>query len=319
MSMYQVDRVQYIESKDTIILFEFFLVNNIDEFIKNFEGESKAFNTSYIEERYLEKLNTLWKLSVNNKTCLLIIIYDSSADKIAFVERIRTKGGFNWDVMDFNKFQQKFIDINNMSGGTGGSKQLGSVREGNQDVFTLDILRTIGSSIDDDDDNGLTLTKELLNGLTTKGFDFDLFQYIESTGETVIYEFLKNETNYIKNYTANPMRYCWTGKFNDNKQKFISLWNAKEKLNGRLFLINYSEDIEEGIGVSEILELDNNRGLLQENKYNLTYDEFIAWMIEMNNYNSKDTDYMNKYNDKKKHYDEAFFRNWKTEKRNYGK
>ncbi len=318
MSIYQVDRVQYIESQDTIILFEFYLVDNIDNFIKEFKGESEAFKNSYIEEIYLQKLRTLWDLSVKNETNLFIIIYDEYEDKILFIERSRYKKGFTWDALDFKSFQRKFIDLNNMSG-AGESKKLGSVRQDNKDTFTLNILENISNDIDSNDDNGLALTKKLLGNFTTKGFDFDLFQYIESTGETVIYEFLKNETSYIKNYTANPMRYCWTGKPNDNKQKFISLWLASQKLNGRLFLINYSENTEEGIGISEIIDLDVSKGILQENKYNLTYHEFITLMIDMNRYDSEDMDYMKKYNYKMRSYNEIFFRNWDINKKNYGK
>ena len=319
MSIYQIDRVQYIESEDTIMIFEFFLVNDLDKFIVHFEENSKSFKESYIEKNYLKKLKFLWDLSVRNKTHLLIIIYDSRANKFAFIERIVGKEGCTWDVMDFSRFQKKFININNINGQGSKSKVLGAIKEENQDSFTLNILKTIGSYIDENDDNGITVTKKLLDGLTTKGFDFDLFQYLDSTGETIIYEFLKNETSYITNYTANPMRYCWTGEKNDNKQKFISLWNAKEVLNGRLYLINYSDNVKEGIGISEILELDVERGLLQENKYNLTYDEFIKWMIKMNNYTDQSRDYLNDYNEKRMYYDENFFKNWSAEKKNYGK
>lgn len=314
MSIYQVDRVQYIESEDKLILFEFFLVSNINEFIDSFKNEGNRFSKKFISEDYYNKLRTLYDLAVQNDAYLLIVVYDENANKILFVKRMPE---IKWNIVDFARFKEIFVGINNIDGAEKKSKKLGSVRKENKDNFVLDTLKKINCCIDENDDNGLEITKKLLGEYTTKGFDFDLFQYIETTGETIIYEFLKKETSYVSNYTAHPMRYCWTGKPRDNKQKFIGLWTVKEKLNGRLFLINYSDNLDDGIGISEILDLDIDEGIKGEYKYNLTYKEFIQWMTEMNGYNDYDTDYLKKYNSKRKHFDRKFFKNWNKNKRKY--
>ncbi|MBU5676812.1 hypothetical protein KQI88_10315 [Alkaliphilus sp. MSJ-5] len=314
LSIYQVDRVQYIKSQDKLMIFEFLMVDDIKEFIKNFKNEGNRFSENYIDYNYYNKLKALYDTSNINDTCLLIIIYDKFLKKIFYVE---CTGSFKIVITDFETFQQKFIEINNKDGEEKKSKILGSIRGENIDTFVLDTLKQINCCIDENDDNGLELTKKLLGEYTTKGFDFDLFQHIKSTGETIIYEFLKNETSYVTNYTAHPMRYCWTGKPKDNRQKFIGLWTVKEKLNGRLFLINYSDCIEDGIGISEILDLDVEKGIKEEYKYNLTYEEFINWMTQMKDYKSSDKDYLKQLNHKRKYFDESFFYDWSMNKSRY--
>lgn len=318
MSIYQIDRVQHIESSDNLVLFEFFLVRDISAFIEEFEKEPNILEMDYIEKNYLKKLNILYNLSYKYNTHFLIIIYDYNSEKILYLKRGLDKNKLNHYIINFKEFKEKFIELNNKNGKSGGSKKLGAVKENNEDKFTLNILKTLGSGITTDD-NGLALTKKTLGGLSTRGFDFDLFQYIKSTEETIIYEFLKNESPYTTNYTANPMRYCWNGKNTDNRKKFIGLWAARKKLNGRLFLINYSDNTEEGIGISEVVNLDAEKGIEEEYKYKLSYNEFISWISDMNKYKSKDKDYLIKYNHKKKHYEKDFFSNWDKEKKNYGK
>ena len=313
LNIYQIDRVQYIKSKNRLIIFEFFLVEDIGTFMHHFTQKGNKFSKEYIDENYLKKLRTLYDLA-NNNVYLIIIIYDKIEEKIFYMKQFNQ---IEFQLVLFNEFQTIFNGINNIEGEEKKSKILGSIREENTDTFVLDTLKKINSCIDENDDNGLEITKKLLGDYTTKGFDFDLFQVIETTGETIIYEFLKNETSYITNYKAHPMRYCWTGKPKDNKQKFIGLWAVKGILNGRLFLINYSDNLEDGIGISEILDLDIIEGIREEYKYNLTYQEFIDWMTEMNEYIDTDRDYLKNYNDKRKHFDADFFANWNINKKNY--
>ncbi|MFL0197743.1 hypothetical protein ACJDU8_19540 [Clostridium sp. WILCCON 0269] len=315
MGIYQIDRIQYIEKKDKLIIFEFYLVESLNEFIYKFKQQDYKFTNNYINDNYLHKLNILYDLSERKCCYLFIIIYDRKLEKIYYY--LKTEDN-EQKIMDYNEFREKFTRINNIDGVDKKSKKLGAVRKENKDTFVLETLKKIDSSINGNDDNGLEITKNMLGEYTTKGFDLDLFQYINSTDETIIYEFLKRENSGVTNYTAHPMRYCWTGYKTDNRQKFISLWNVKEKLNGRLYLINYSDDTNEGIGISEILNLDNKKGIRKEYKYNLTYDEFIGWMKMMDNYNYSDKDYLRIYNNKRKCFNEDFFHNWKYNKINYG-
>lgn len=167
------------------------------------------------------------------------------------------------------------------------SKNLGSVRENNKDKYVNEIIKNIYNLNSFDDDSGLEITKQLLNENNTTGIDLDLFQYVKTTNEYIIYEFLKRETDYVTNKTAHPMRYCWTKNRNDNKKKFISLWQTKNYFGGKLYLINYSDNKEEDISIIEVLNLNEETGFLEENKYCMCYDEFIKWIEKMNMYNKK--------------------------------
>src|SRR5699024_4508641 len=147
----------------------------------------------------------------------------------------------------------------------------------------------------------------LLGSDSTKGFDLDLFQFISSTNEYIIYEFLKRENNFINNIQAHPMRYSWTGKSNDNKQKFISLWKTKEYFNGKLLMISYSVESNERISIIEILDLDVDQGILAERKYSMSRNVFLGWLKDMNQYAATQKKYFIDF--KFKEYDEDFFKN----------
>src|SRR5690625_6457870 len=84
------------------------------------------------------------------------------------------------------------------------------------------------------------------------------------------------------------MRYCWTRRWNDNKQKFISLWKMKEYLNARLILVNYSDNPSEKISLIEVLNIDTNIGITSENKYYMSRNVFLGWVHDMQKYRPKD-------------------------------
>lgn len=219
------------------------------------------------------------------------------------------------DLWSYADLQQWFKKLNNIDGQSN-SKGLGSVRNAHLDTYVNSLLQLIYEDEQFQDDNGLELTKNLLGSDSTKGFDLDLFQYIPSTKEYIIYEFLKRENNYINNIQAHPMRYSWTGKPNDNKQKFISLWNAKEFLNGKLLLVSYSDDSNERISIIEILDLDVDKGILAERKYSMSRNIFLGWLKDMNQYTATKEKYFIDF--KCKEYDEGFFENFNQNKKNYG-
>lgn len=98
----------------------------------------------------------------------------------------------NGYILTFDQLQQWFRGVNNIDGQSN-SKGLGAARNTNIDSYVNGLLQSIYNDNQFQDDNGLVLTKNLLNGDTTKGFDLDLFQYIPSTNEYVIYEFLKRK------------------------------------------------------------------------------------------------------------------------------
>ncbi|HEY4543555.1 MAG TPA: hypothetical protein VIG40_02830, partial [Tissierellaceae bacterium] len=217
--------------------------------------------------------------------------------------------------LDFTSLQEWFRNMNAINL-KNTSKGLGVVRSNNQDYYVNGLLQNLYNDNQFQDDNGLELTKHLLAGDTTKGFDLDLFQYIPSTKQFIIYEFLKRENKYINNIQAHPMRYSWTGKTSDNKQKFISLWNLKEHLNARLVLVNYSDNPREKISLIEVLAMDPNNGITAENKYTMSRNLFQSWLSDMANYQSDNPDYFSDF--KCIHYGYDFFNNFRVNKKRYG-
>lgn len=104
------------------------------------------------------------------------------------------------------------------------------------------------------DDEAKQLIIDFLDNKPTCGFDLDSVYYIKNRGYVVI-EFLKCDT--VDPYKSHPNRYWF------NKQKFISLWNITKKLEGQLYLLNYSkhEQWKNNFRIMEVLSLDESKGI----------------------------------------------------------
>ncbi len=126
------------------------------------------------------------------------------------------------------------------------------------------------------DDSAKRLMMDALNGENTGGFDLDSVYFIN--GQYIVIEFLKCDSPYpsVTPYTSHPNRYWF------NKQKFISLWNATQKLDGRLFLLNYEEPYNR-FRCMEVTSLDPQKGIVNTDaKWN--YEQFKKWFVALNNH-----------------------------------
>ncbi|MEK5104951.1 hypothetical protein MKX83_23700 [Cytobacillus sp. FSL M8-0252] len=315
--LYTIDRVQYANTNGHYYFFEFMEVNNINGLTvngyellnQNLFWEALSAMVSNVEKEKIIFLRNY------QQAVRIFIFYQQGLEKYIRIELNPYLNQVSGEILNFNQLQQWFRGLNNIDGQSN-SKGLGAARNTNIDSYVNGLLQSLYNNSQFQDDNGLVLTKSLLNGDTTKGFDLDLFQYIPSTNEYVIYEFLKRENQHINNIQAHPMRYCWTGGTSDNKQKYISLWNKKQHLNGRLFLINYSDNPNEKISIIEVLSLDATRGITSENKYCMSRIVFLGWLHDMQNYSSNSRDYFSDF--KEVHYDQEFFEDFNANKRNYG-
>jgi len=111
------------------------------------------------------------------------------------------------------------------------------------------------------DDSAKLLIIQLLWWDKTWWFDLDSV-YCVNWNYYVI-EFLKCESTipWITPFTSHPNRYRF------NKQKFISLWNITQKLNGILYLINYEMinwEAWDRFKLMKVLSLDEEEGLETE-------------------------------------------------------
>jgi len=122
------------------------------------------------------------------------------------------------------------------------------------------------------DESAKRLIIDTLEGNKTGGFDID--SIYEINGKYYVLEFLKCDT--VRPNDSHPNRYWFK-----NKQKFISLWNITQKLEGELFLINY-EDSREQFKIIKVLDLDEEKGILKEEIQKKDFNEFKKWFQNLN-------------------------------------
>ena len=307
--LYPMDRIQFSEKLNKYYILEFHKVPSTHAF----------YNQGGVVGRQLaEKINVLRVVSSKFSSRLIIIFYSENHPEEPYIvwERERTETTFVSRMMDFDSLQERFLGWNNVDGGGAPSKLLGSVTQKECDSFIHGVLEKVRSAELEPDDSGLGIAKRLLGRTQTRGFDLDLFQYVKTTDEIIFYEFLRNEKRTTTNFQAHPMRYCWTQHNHDNRQKFISLWKAKQDFGARLFLINYSDCEGDGVGVSEVLDLDVNYGFRGELKYNLSFDEFIVWIKRMDSESMQCNDYLGG-TCLPKYFGPDFFENWPLSKYRY--
>lgn len=302
--LYTIDRVQFAHTNQKYYFFEFMEVTDINmltidnQLPTQQQFWERLFNM--ISEVEQKKVNFL--LSFQH-AIRVFIFYQRDLNKYIRIELDPFVSKTIGAILNFSQLQQWFRGLNNIDGQSN-SKGLGAARDANIDSYVNGLLKSLYNNDQFQDDNGLILTKDLLNGDSTKGFDLDLFQFVPSTNEYIVYEFLKRENQYINNIKAHPMRYSWTNRWNDNKQKYISLWNISQHLGGRLILVNYSDNLNEKVSLIEVKGLDINKGITAETKYCMSRHVFLGWLHDMNHYSSKNNDYFSDF--KKAEYDESF-------------
>ena len=193
--------------------------------------------------------------------------------------------------MNKDEFKEWFIEKNNCSNvcmSSLNSKPLGSATTNLGDPYVQKILQEVYKEKKEfknvdffNDDNGLKLVQNILNGENTYGFDFDLFE----SSENIIVEFLKRDNPYITNLTAHPNRYL------QNYHKFLSLWNAAnliKKEEPKLFLVNYSDNSKEAINLIKVLDFNQRAssekvGVISDISYQFSgYFEFLNWLKKLN-------------------------------------
>lgn len=310
--MEQIDRVQVKD--DDLYLWEFLAVSKeqFDSFVQN------GINVNDFDEHICIKFKMFCR--VREAKCCFVIYYEISKTA-PYIIYARDKNSEKWvqKSISFEDLSKWFRKINGADGNK--SKELGAVKDENTDDHVMRIMKQLYNDNTYSDDSGVELTKALLNGDQTMGVDLDLAHFVESTNEFLIFEFLfrdKKQPAHITTITSHPMRYSWNDKSKtDNRQKFISLWRVKQKLNGRLFLVNYSDSTKDKISVMEVLELDENKGIKSEIKCCMYYNMFVGWLKDISDYSGTDKDYMSDLLCVE--YDESFFVEFERNRNDYGR
>ena len=143
------------------------------------------------------------------------------------------------------------------------------------------------------DDSSKNFIIEMLNGNETHGFDVDSIYNCQ--GRWVVIEFLKCDSEYVTPHTSHPNKYPW------NWRKFVSLFKLSQKLEGDLFLVNYSDkdcDKDEvrimkvsGIDYealdkyvkSRIVRTNSNYVIIEpQDDLKINREEFQKWFLDLN-------------------------------------
>lgn len=328
MSLFWFDRLQYSNTLNKLIIFEFFEtdISNINA-VDNNSWNSKSAEIIFDKFTYKKHCIIRNLMKTNSDLIFYLILFtNNDLDKKIVVEYTDHFTRIIHEFSTFKDLQIWFLEINNIDGDSY-SKSLGKIKSNTEYASKL-LFEYWKADINTNDDQGLEFTKKLLTYMnnkgeiveaTTKGFDFDLFIYFRDNDSLINIEFALNEKGVINNYKCTPMRYCWghnPPRVPDNKMKYNRLWKATKLLNGEFSILNYS-DIDQNFGFSIINSLDYNVGFLNETKFLITKDNFEKSLLATINetrvtfanfeVNSKDV----------KVYDEDFFNKWPNNKNDY--
>ena len=140
------------------------------------------------------------------------------------------------------------------------------------------------------DDGSKKFIIDCLQGDCTHGFDVDSIYFNE--GRWYIFEYLKCENPRMTPHTSDPKYYAY------NWKKFYSLYQLAKRLNGRLFLVNYSTRATDGdkVKIMEVIDFDYQKALDFEKPprktgpyeymtirdYLLSRDEYSVWLRRLN-------------------------------------
>lgn len=257
--LFTVDRLQIVN--DQLIAFEFFNYEK-EQDIREFNKEKKIFiKNSNFCDNYCG------------------IGYNISKNSYVVLESNFLRGTNERRELDWIQYQCWFTSKNNLSLVDGShSKPLSAATSKIGDSYVQSLLSQIHSDqypgIDFSCDNsGLDITIKALNGNSTAGFDFDMYE----PSENIVIEFLKRENLQVTNLTAHPVRYPW------NFKKFVSLWSATQRLSGTLYLVNYSDDYKENISVIEVVGMNTYGSIQSDVGYKFSdRQDLLEWLKLMN-------------------------------------
>ena len=329
MSIFWFDRVQFIEDKKKMIIFEFYECSKKSIQSVNMASFSDDLLSSILDDFTYEKHRCIKKLISNKNIVYYILLYneiDPEPKKVIAYENGAIQG-----ITTFNNFlelQKWFLELNDINRNSK-SKVLGDIRTDNN--YSDKIIKSYwGEKINENDDQGLSYTIKLLTVKTstgkekvyeTKGFDYDLFVYFEEDNVIMNVEFaLNNQDHKRANTTCTPMKYCWGRNANssasDNQRKYNNLWLTTKLLNGEFFVLNFSKN-DKLCGLQHIKELSTSTGILEERKYRIKPKSFTKAIHELGGRSILDLSILERYSESIEDYNHAFFDGFENRKYDY--
>lgn len=126
------------------------------------------------------------------------------------------------------------------------------------------------------DEASKQLIIELLEGTNTHGIDIESLYHHPGHGGWVVFEFLKCDT--VRPHQSHPRRY-----WRRNWRKFSALWALVQRLQGRLYLVNYEESREQFRLIHvKALAPGEAGGIADEEVRDMDAAAFRAWFRQFN-------------------------------------
>ena len=140
------------------------------------------------------------------------------------------------------------------------------------------------------DESAKKFIMSLLDGDETHGFDVDSIYFADN--KWIVIELLKCDSKFVNPHTSHPNRYPW------NWKKFVCLYELSKKLEGVLWLVNYSfkESDKNLVGVLVVESIDycklkqyidngcveRNLDYLKTKEFKYTLEEFKKIFRDLN-------------------------------------
>lgn len=140
------------------------------------------------------------------------------------------------------------------------------------------------------DESAKKFIMSLLDGDETHGFDVDSIYFADN--KWIVIELLKCDSKFVNPHTSHPNRYPW------NWKKFVCLYELSKKLEGVLWLVNYSfkESDKNLVGVLVVESIDycklkqyidngcveRNLDYLKTKEFKYTLEEFKKVFRDLN-------------------------------------
>lgn len=129
------------------------------------------------------------------------------------------------------------------------------------------------------DQSAFDFSKEMLDGNPTGGMNIETIYFNPKRGYCVFEYLLCEESQSVNPFTSHPNKY-----WHKNKRKFITLFEIANKLEGRLYLVNYAKKNTKHADKVLLIRVDflDENGIQEEEKLELTRSQFSEWITKFN-------------------------------------
>lgn len=142
---------------------------------------------------------------------------------------------------------------------------------------------SLSKELTHDDESGFHFAKEMLDGDGTAAINFDRLQ--KHIDKYIVFEYLRTKEEQFEKtgttpFTSHPDKY-----WEENPYKFPALWDAVQKLDATLYLVNYAKPEEKFANEIRLMVvdwIDKGAHKVHEKTYYFSRKAFQHWFRAMN-------------------------------------